>query len=64
MHIHEWQTKYVQIEGYSVGSGMECDCGALLQQDDVEDNINHYEKLKAIFHQTIDFTPTAGNENL
>lgn len=43
-HKHEWTTHYVEIDYHDTISGMECKCGAILDQTEVEDLINEYEK--------------------
>jgi hypothetical protein len=39
-HQHKWRTRYVTIRDVDCASGMECNCGATLHADDVEDIIN------------------------
>lgn len=46
-HIHKWRTRYVTIESVDCASGMVCDCGAKLRQDEVEDMINGQPETSA-----------------
>jgi len=36
-HYHKWQTRYVTIEGVDCASGMECKCGKVIHQDEIEE---------------------------
>jgi len=44
-HRHEWQTKYVTIRDVDCASGMYCECGVELWQDDVVGAINVLEDI-------------------
>jgi hypothetical protein len=40
-HKHEWKTRYVTFEyRYECASGMVCDCGEIIEQDEVEALLN------------------------
>ena len=36
-HKHRWRTRHVAIEGVDCASGMACECGGVLDQDEVEE---------------------------
>lgn len=42
-HMHEWKTRYIQIHFEDYISGMECECGEILDQDEVERIVNQAE---------------------
>jgi hypothetical protein len=46
-HIHVWITRYIIIHETDVASGMICECGEILRQDEVEDYVNKYSSLMA-----------------
>lgn len=35
-HRHNWHTRYIVIDCIDTISGMECECGEILEQDEVE----------------------------
>lgn len=39
-HVHEWKTNYLTINHVDCASGMSCNCGKTLSQDEVEDLLN------------------------
>lgn len=47
-HIHRWRTRFVTIDGVDCASGMECQCGSVLDPDTIEDAINSLNTLQAI----------------
>lgn len=42
-HLHEWSTFYKTINGVDCASGMICECGEKLTQDEVEQYVNEYQ---------------------
>jgi Lar family restriction alleviation protein len=40
-HKHSWKTRYLEVDGKDWSSGMECECGATIHQNDVEEIVNN-----------------------
>lgn len=41
LHTHKWVTRYIELlDNVTGASGMQCECGATLTQDEVEGIIN------------------------
>jgi len=48
-HTHVWKTRYITLDHrYDCASGMECECGARLDQDDVEVMVNELQEQRDI----------------
>ena len=45
VHFHKWKTQYKTINYVDCPSGMVCDCGKTLSQDETEDYINEYQRV-------------------
>lgn len=47
-HKHNWRTNFIVIDFVDHVSGMICDCGETLTQDEVEDIVNKHIKIQDI----------------
>ncbi len=43
-HTHQWRTRYITRDFVDFASGMQCDCGETLHQDQVEEIVNAQSK--------------------
>ena len=43
-HTHQWRTRYAKIKDIDCASGMQCGCGEMLHQYQVENIVNAYKK--------------------
>lgn len=51
-HIHKFKTRYITLDyRYECASGMECECGFIIRQDEVEIIVNEWEQ-KALATQS------------
>lgn len=44
LHNHVWYTRFVTIDYVDFASGMECTCGKVLDQNEVENMVNRWKE--------------------